>query len=292
MGSGFCCRGSTFERKLTQRKSRVALTKLCDFLQASGELGELAAAAERLHCAELFVRSPARSNEIGVVRICKPVRPRSSSSHDRALLEGEDGLAGAGKSENVCDRLHALRVCDRMPLAIENAEPASLLCRDASHERRTLDPRGPNLQMGRTWAAQRSTAEERSPDIRSTAARARDDAPRRMVERAQARAEHSGLVQYLKRAFVPFDMQLVTRPPVEGTAAVRPDLRGDAEAAEQAERAARDCRFRQIQVNGNFAPPLQVDAARRVEETRELGQAVAIAPRRYARELVAEILRE
>jgi hypothetical protein len=45
-------------------------------------------------------------------------------------------------------------------------------------------------------------------------------------------------------------------------------------------------------MHGDLATSSKVDAASSVKEPGELREAVAIAPRRYARELVAEVLRE
>ena len=64
----------------------------------------------------------------------------------------------------------------------------------------------------------------------------------------------------LQRAFIARDVQLVARCAVEGVPLIRPDLRRDAEAAEQAERAAGDRGFGDVQVDGDFAAPLQMDA--------------------------------
>jgi hypothetical protein len=99
-------------------------------------------------------------------------------------------------------------------------------------------------------------------------------------------------VQHLQRPLVARDVQLVTRRPVEGAAAVRPDLGGDAEAAKEGERAARDGRLGDVEVDGDLAASTQVDATGDVEKPRQLREPVAVPPERGRSELGAEILRE
>src|SRR6266545_2096958 len=70
---GLCCRGSTFERKLTQREGWVPLTQLCDFLKARRQLRERPAPAQTVHRTELLVRCSARPHEICVVGVRKAI---------------------------------------------------------------------------------------------------------------------------------------------------------------------------------------------------------------------------
>jgi hypothetical protein len=70
------------------------------------------------------------------------------------------------------------------------------------------------------------------------------------------------------------------------------DLRGDAEAPQEAEGPPRDGRVGDIEMNCHLAAAAEVHAAGEVEKPRELGQPVALVPRCDRRELVAEILRE
>jgi hypothetical protein len=99
-------------------------------------------------------------------------------------------------------------------------------------------------------------------------------------------------VQYLQRAFGSFDVELVARRALECPAAIGPDLGRDAERAQEAEGAARDCRVGDVQMYGDLTTPAKVDAAGRVKEPGELREPIAVAPRGDPRELVAEVLRE
>src|SRR4051812_5672842 len=133
--------------------------------------------------------------------------------------------------------------------------------------------------MRRARSAQGAAAEQRSAEIRAAAARLRDDAAGRIRERRDAHAQHSCLVQNLERALVSRDMKLVPPAAPEGAAPVGAGLRRNAEPAQEAERAARDGGFRQVEVNGDLAAAPQVDAAGRVEEAGELREPVALTPR-------------
>jgi len=113
-----------------------------------------------------------------------------------------------------------------------------------------------------------------------------------MLERREPGAEHAGFVQHLKRVLVTGDVQLVARPSVECAPAVRPDLGGDAERAQEAEGAACHGRIGDVEVDRDLSATLQVNAAGRVKEPGELSQPIALIPRRDRRELVAKILRE
>ena len=87
------------------------------------------------------------------------------------------------------------------------------------------------------------------------------------------------------------DVELVARRVVECTALIGPDLRFDLEGAQECERAARDRGADEIEMDGDFSSPAQMDAAGDVEETRELGEPIAIRLRCDRGELIAEILR-
>jgi hypothetical protein len=99
-------------------------------------------------------------------------------------------------------------------------------------------------------------------------------------------------VEHLQRAVVSGYVQLVPRAPVKGVTRVRPDLGRDAERAQKAERTASNSRIGDVEVHRDLAAALQVHATRRMEEPRELCQAIALAARRDRRELVPEVLRE
>src|SRR4029079_7251297 len=100
------------------------------------------------------------------------------------------------------------------------------------------------------------------------AARARDHLPRRPVARAEARVDDPGPLQHLARVLL--DVQLIPGFPAEGVALVRADLRADAEAAQQRERAPGGGRTREVEVQADLAAPEQVQAARGAGETREV----------------------
>ena len=85
---------------------------------------------------------------------------------------------------------------------------------------------------------------------------------------------------------------LVAGGAVERLPAVGADLRMDAECAEQRERAPRDCRAAEIEMDRDPSAAKQVDAARRMEKRRELREPVATASRRDRGELVPQVLRE
>lgn len=198
----------------------MALTQLCNFLQARWQLRELTTPAQSMHRTKLLVRCSARPHKIGVVGVRKAVGAGASTSHDRALLEDEHRLTRAREGEDIRDRLHPLRVCDRVPFAVEDAEAAAFLCRDSSDERRALSPGASDLEVRRAWTAKGSSAEQCSAEVGGTAAGAGDDAPRRVLQRAEARADNPGFVQDLKGAFVAGDVQLVPRPALEGATAI------------------------------------------------------------------------
>jgi hypothetical protein len=198
----------------------VPLTQLCNLLKARRQLRELSAPAQTVHRTKLLVRRSARPHEIGVVGVRKAVGAGASASHDGALLEDEHSLACAGQREDVRDRLHPLRVCDRVPFAVEDAEAPALLRRDPSDERCALSPGASDLEVRRAWTTERPCAEQCSAEVSGTTAGASDDAPWRVFQRTEARTENPGFVQDLKGAFVSGDVQLVSGPALEGTTAI------------------------------------------------------------------------
>jgi hypothetical protein len=113
-----------------------------------------------------------------------------------------------------------------------------------------------------------------------------------MFERSQTCAEDAGLVEHLKCAIVSGDVELVSRSAVERATAVGPDLRGDAECSQQAERTACNRRVRDVEVNGDLASPPEVHATGRMEEPGQLRKSIALASRGDRRELVPQIFRE
>ena len=99
-------------------------------------------------------------------------------------------------------------------------------------------------------------------------------------------------MQDAQRDLPSLDVQLVARRPCERTLPVRAELRVDADVAQQAERASRDGRVAQVEVEGDLAAAAEVEPSRRVEEPGELGEPVAVARRRDARELAPQVFRE
>ena len=157
---------------------------------------------------------------------------------------------------------------------------------------RNLAPSSPALRISR--CGERGPLSE--PPPRS--------APRKYAARQQARATtrlggcSSGVKRELStpasfnggtryQLHVAGDMKLVSRAAVEGAAPVGPDLRPDAERAQQAERAARHGGINDVEMDRDLAASLQMFTARGVKEPRKLGKPVARAPRRDRRELVA-----
>jgi hypothetical protein len=263
---GFRGRRSTFERKLAQGQRRVTLSQLGDFLKPRRQLSELSRAAQCLHGLELLVRGSARADEIGVVGVGEAVCARARSGHYRSLLEDEHGLTGAGECQDIRDRLHSFGIRNRVPLAVEDAEPPTFLRGDARDERRAFRARTPNLEVRRTRSAQRSAAEQRAANVGGAAARAGDDTPRRVFEGSEPRGDHAGLVQHLNGAFVSLDVQLISRAAVERPPAIRSDLRGYAEAPQQTEGSTSHRGIGDVQMNGNLTASPQVDASGRMEE--------------------------
>ena len=127
---------------------------------------------------------------------------------------------------------------------------------------------------------------------RAPAARPGDDALRRPVERRQARAQHAGLVEYLERPALARDVELVTRPSLEGPTSVAPDLALDTEPPKQRERPPGDGRAGHVEVNGHLSAAAEMDRPRCMEERRELRELVALPPRGDRGQLVANVLRK
>ena len=244
----------------------MAFAKLGDLLESRGEPRQLAAPTQSLHGSQLVVCRSARADEVRVVGIRQPVCPRARRRHDRALFEEQDGPAGAGKRERVRDRFDSLCVRDGVPPAVEDTETHSFLVCDAREEVGALGSCAADLEVGRTRTAERTASEQCSAQIRRTATRARDDPPRRALERRQAGREHSGFVEQLQSVRVSGHVQLVSRAPVEGMPRVRPDLGRDAEGAQETEGSASDRRVDDVEMDGHLAATLQVHAARGVKE--------------------------
>jgi len=198
---------------------------------------------------QLIVRRSARPDEVRVIGICEAVGARARRRHDSPFLEKQDCPAGSGKREGVRDRFDALCVRDGVPPAIEDTEPHPFLVCDTREELGAFCSCAADLEVWGTWAAERTASEQRSAQIRSAATRARDDPPRRAFERRQAGGQHSGFVKQLQSVRVTRDVQLVSRPPLEGMPRIGPDLGRHAEAAQKAEGATGDCRIDDVEMD-------------------------------------------
>jgi hypothetical protein len=90
----------------------------------------------------------------------------------------------------------------------------------------------------------------------------------------------------------PFDVQLVPGCTVESVLLIRADLRFDVAGAQECERATRDCGARQIEMQRDLATTPQVHAAGDVEQSGELGEAIAVRIGRDLGKLVPQLFRE
>jgi hypothetical protein len=179
-----------------------------------------------------------------------------------------------------------------MTAAIEDAQLGTLTCSDGGEKVRSFELGCPNLEVRVARSAERPRPQERAAEIGAAAALARQHALRRVLEWPMRGVEHAGPVQGLVSVRRPFDVQLVAGRTVEGMLLVRPDLRLDIEGTQECERATCHCRAREIEVQGNLASTPQVHASGNVEQSGELGEAIAIRIRRDLRELIAQIFRE
>lgn len=144
--------------------------------------------------------------------------------------------------------------------------------------------------MRRLTQRHRARAEEGAAEVGAAAAPARDDPARRSFERSVSSIDDAGSDERRERAVGSFDMELVARLPAEGAAAVRTDLRWDLLIAEEGERAPCRRAACEIEVQRPLALGAEVKAPRRVEERRELREAIARALWGNAAELLADVL--
>ena len=179
----------------------------------------------RRTAASCVLRGAARAHEVRVVGVREPVRPRAEPGEHGALLEREHGVARAGGAR-AAPRSRRGPSRRRRRAGRGRATPSgdALGRGDAPQELGAVGRRRPQLEVRRARARQRAAAEQRAAQVGGAAARPRDDAPRRPLERRAAGVEHAGLAQHLERPRVAADVQLVARRAVEGAAAVRADL--------------------------------------------------------------------
>jgi hypothetical protein len=244
----------------------VSFPELGDLLKSRREARQLAASTKPFHGLQLFVRGTARPDQVRVVRIRQAIGPGARGRHDGALFEEQHGPVRPGEGECVRDRLDPFRVRDSVPASVENSEAHSFVTCDAREEVGAFGPRAADLEMRRTGTAERTAPEQGPAQVRAPAARTRDNPARRALERSQVGGEHSGFVEHLQCTLVSGDVQLVSRAPFESVTRVRPDLGRDAECAQQAEGSARDRGVRDVEMHGDLAAALQMDATRGMKE--------------------------
>ncbi len=126
-----------------------------------------------------------------------------------------------------------------------------------------------------TGTAERAGAEECAAQVGGPAARACHELPVRAFERRAVASEHPGLREDCARVLGARDGELVARRPVERVAAVRADLRADAQRAQERERAAGDGGLGDVEVEVDDAAAAEVDGAGRVEQRGGLRETVA-----------------
>ncbi len=85
-------------------------------------------------------------------------------------------------------------------------------------------------------------------------------------------------------------MELVAGRLVERTTPVRADLGPDLRISQQAEGTARRRPAGEVEMQRPLASSSEMEAARRVEERRQLGQPVALPSGRDPRELLSDVL--
>ncbi len=115
--------------------------------QRRGERVEEPLLAQLLDRLDLGVRGEALADEVRVVGVRDAVRLCAQPCHERALLERDDGVGGAGNREVRLDRVPALGVRRGVLRAVDHAEPDVGGRRDAAQEgrarvRRECGPRG------------------------------------------------------------------------------------------------------------------------------------------------------
>src|SRR6478609_1510001 len=115
------------------------------------------------------------------------------------------------------------------------------------------------MRRGRT--DQRAATEKRSAEVGAPAARLGDQPLWRTRQGPVRAVEHTGCGERRECVLRSFHVQLVSRRTVERTPSVGADLGFDVERPEERERAARDGRAREIEVEGDLAAAAQVEPA-------------------------------
>ena len=258
--------------------------------KVDGEALEPSVRSETPRRLELKLGGTARPDEIRVVRIREAVRLRTCLGDDGALLEREHHVGRAGERQQRLDRVPALRICGCVALPLDQTESDVELPRDLLEERRRGQRRGSELEVWVASDRERAPGEEGSAKVRLPAARACDDPPRRALERRMTAVDHTGGGEDDERLGVACDVELIPRRTVEGAPTIRPDLGADVVLAKQGEGPPRGRAAPEIEMEPPLTLSAQVEIPGGMEERRQLGTSVAVARRRDARELLADVL--
>ena len=121
--------------------------KLGDLSQRTLEPVESTCSDERSNGLELELRSLARADEVCVVGVGAAVRMAARRGHDRAFLECENGLCGAGEREDRLDRVPALGVRHGMRGSLDHAEARARIRGEIAEQRRRLEAGCPQLEV-------------------------------------------------------------------------------------------------------------------------------------------------
>ena len=147
---------AAFAGELAQRERRVAKAQVGRLAQARRQRVEPSVRGQSRDGLRLPVRGLRRSDEVGVVRVREPVRPRARRADHRSLLERQDGVAGARGVQHVGDRRGSLGIGDRVTAAVEDLQLQPVAPRDVREELGSGDAGRADLEMGRARSARRS----------------------------------------------------------------------------------------------------------------------------------------
>ena len=282
-------------RELGERERRVAQPERRASRSRSGSASSVPSAREAAHRVELHLRGTARAARGSRGRRSRAGSPRPASPADhRPLLEREHRVARACRAASRPSiASDALRVGDRMAAPVDDAERDALGRRDAAQELGTFGGRGADLEVRRARA--RSASRRRGARRAGRRARQHDRATTRRGGRS------SGASRWSSTPASRSSCACASRRPRRGAGSASPWRRraggtfgsrtGRRAPAAVRTRAARRWRP-EVEVDGDLAAPAEMDAARGVEERRELGEPVAGAAGGDRGELAAELVRE
>ena len=253
MHRGLGGRGPALGGNLPQRRRWIPLSKLGHLTKLIRQPAQPTVRLELADRRDLPVRSPARPDEIRVVGVRHPVRPRARLGDDRVLVEGKRGVAGSGEREGVGNCLGTPRVGGCIAAAVVDAKLDVVLRGDRDEQLGAGTACASDLEMRRSWPAHRPASEERTADVRVPAACATDDTPRRRLEWSVRRGEDPGPLEDAERAIPTGNVDLVPGRTVERVLCVRPDLGFDTERPQKAEGSSSHGRLGNVQVNGELA---------------------------------------